>query len=139
MSETLETPYEPGSIQQHLNLEQRARFIKLESARATARAGWMAYAYGWRIMPTAETRYDGRTSLGTTSPAGGVRYMTWQQPTLDGRFEVTLYETDLEAALKCSLRLEEHMFELCSQRFGIPRDLEMWHMLAQVACKYVML
>ena len=138
MTQILER-YEASMIQTHLNQEQRDKFMRLETARATARCAWNAYRYGWRILATAETRYDGRTSLGLSSPAGGVRYSPWQQPTNGGRLEVNLYQTDLEAALEHSKHKLDHLDWLSGQRYTVPDFYDIWNALAVSACKFVTL
>lgn len=115
----------------------RARFTQLEKARATARAAWTAYAYGWRIMASGAAT-QGRTLEHPTSPSSGIRYATWQQPTLGGRLEVLLYQSDLTRALSAySEDAEANLKMLCCNQYSTPSYVEMWQHLAMSAARIV--
>lgn len=115
----------------------RARFTQLEKARATARAAWNAYAYGWQIMASGATT-QGRTLEHPTSPSGGLRYASWQQPTLGGRLEVLLYQNDLERALIAYTDDAPANLEMLqSNRYSSPQRLEMWQHLSINAAQIV--
>jgi hypothetical protein len=120
-----------------LENEQRVKFIRIESARLTARAAWNAYANGWQILPSAAAKTDGRTTENASSPASGVRVSYARQVTYGGALEVALYQTDLEACLRGSKYLNQHLEWLRRQRYAPPELLEMWETLSAVSCKYL--
>jgi len=123
---------------------QREKFLKIESARATARAVWNAYAYGWRVAPSLAVKTDGRTTEKASSPASGARYSEWKQPTAGGRLEVIVYETDLYAELvplRCLISNDFDNFVNC-QRYSIPSTAlleRLFTPLSFTACNFVAL
>jgi hypothetical protein len=123
----------------NLPMMERQKFIRIESARLTARAAYNAYTRGWQILPSPAIKTNGRTTENSTSPASGVRVAYARQITYGGVLEVTLYESDLGQALNKSSYAEQCDFRdmTQSQRFASPTILRMWEQLAVTACKYI--
>lgn len=136
MIATLERP------KANLPVDQREKFLLLESSRATARAVWGAFRYGWRIMPSLAVKIDGRTTEKVSSPASGVRYAEWQQPTFNGRLEVMVFASDLAQALQDlddAAKVEFDEF-VNGQRYSLPSANlleQLFYGLAVESCRYV--
>lgn len=123
---------------------EREKFLKIEAARAVARAVWNAYRYGWRIAPNLATKTDGRTTEKASSPVSGSRYAEWQQITYGGRLEVLLYQTDFcEKYDLLRNEMQADFIEFAdSQRYNLPSMHLLEHLfmpLSPIACKYVRL
>lgn len=126
----------------NLPVDQREKFLLLESSRATARAVWGAFKYGWRIMPSLAVKTDGRTTEKVSSPTSGVRYAEWQQPTFNGRLEVMVFASDLTQALQFldeATRIEFNDFT-DGQRYSLPSANlleQLFDGLAVESCRYI--